>query len=65
MISPIYHRANEEPPTGAEAERRNLEAFREAWQRMGLVVIYPDQILDDWERQVVINVANRKYGQRG
>jgi poly(3-hydroxybutyrate) depolymerase len=64
-ISSIDHRANAEPPTGTEAERRNLEAFTEAWQRRGLVVIYPDQITDDWERQTVINVANAKYGKRG
>lgn len=65
LISSIYHRANGEPPTGHEAEIRNEEAFTRAWQQMGLVVIYPDQITDDWERQTVINVANRQYGQRG
>jgi hypothetical protein len=63
-ISSIYSQANGPAPVGEEAQRRNHEAFSNAWQRMGLIVIYPDQILDDWIRQAFINEATKQYGQR-
>lgn len=64
MISGIYHMANGEPPTGEEADRRNQEAFKRAWQMMGLIVIYPDSVTDDWTRQAFINEAEARYGKR-
>lgn len=64
-ISSIYHRANPDPPEGAEAQRRNREAFAAAWRQRGLLVIYPEDIADDWHRQAAINIANEAYGQRG
>ena len=64
-ISSIYHRANPDPPTGAEAQRRNREVFAAAWHQRGLLVIYPEDIADEWHRQAVINAAAGLYGQRG
>lgn len=63
-ISSIYSKANAEPPKGAEADRRNHEAYRDAWQRHGLIVIDPDTVLDDWTRQALINEAKKQYGER-
>lgn len=64
LTSNIYNQANADPPTGAEAERRNRNACVEAWHRHGLAVIDPQEVTDDWERQTVINIATRLYGQR-
>ncbi|WP_028955911.1 hypothetical protein [Sulfitobacter sp. 20_GPM-1509m] len=63
-ISSIYSRAHADPPTGAEAERRNQVAFQEAWQLHGLFCIDPTTIQDDWTRQVVVNLANQRYMKR-
>ncbi len=63
-ISGVYGMANAEPPTGAEADRRNHEAYRQAWQRLGLIVIDPDTVLDDWTRQALVNEAKKQYGER-
>jgi len=65
LVSNIYHKANAEPPTGAEAKRRNRDACAEAWQRHGLAVIDPIEIEDDWTRQKIINIAEQLYGKRG
>lgn len=65
LISSIYHKANAEPPKGAEAKRRNRDACAEAWQLYGLAVIDPTEIEDDWTRQAIINVAENLYGKRG
>lgn len=63
-ISPVYSCGPSDPPTGEEARRRTGNACRTAWQRYGLAVINPDEVLDDWERQVVINIASKLYGER-
>lgn len=64
-ISSIYHQKNGDAPIGAEAERRNLSLFCEAWRKRGLLVIDPEDVNNDYERQVLINVANQRYGRRG
>ncbi|TNE54820.1 MAG: hypothetical protein EP341_05665 [Sphingomonadales bacterium] len=63
-ISSIYNHGNADPPTGEEAQRRNREAFAQAWQSMGLIVIYPEQVLDDWIRQAFVNEATKQYGKQ-
>lgn len=63
-ISSIYHRANGDAPQGAEADRRNQEARKALWHSLGVVVIDPEDINNDWERQQVINQANKLYGHR-
>ncbi len=37
---------------------------RAAWRHQGVVVLRPDEVRDDWTRQVLINEANRLYGRR-
>lgn len=64
-ISRIYHQANGDAPTGAEAERRNAEARATAWHRLGLAIIDPTDIDDDWLAQAIINHATKLYGRRG
>lgn len=64
-ISRIYHMKNDDPPQGAEADRRNREARSEAWHKLGVAVIDPEDINDDWERQLVINIADKQFGRRG
>jgi hypothetical protein len=63
-ISGIYHRANGDAPQGAEASRRNFEAMKKLWHERGVAVIDPEQINDDWEKQQVINQAEKLYGKR-
>lgn len=63
-ISSIYHQKNDDPPLGAEAERRNREKYKEAWHKLGLLVIDPEDINDEWERQLLINRADKEYGRR-
>ncbi|CAN0355937.1 unnamed protein product, partial [Phaeothamnion confervicola] len=42
-----------------------LEEFRRrAWQMDGVACIKVDRINDDWERQVIVNVANKLFGER-
>lgn len=63
-VSRIYGMANAEPPTGSEAERRNREVFAKAWQSMGLIIVRPEDITDDWTRQAFINEAEKQHGKR-
>jgi hypothetical protein len=37
---------------------------RAAWLKQGVVMLRPEEILDPWTRQVVVNEANRLYGSR-
>lgn len=62
-ISSIYERG---PSEYAEERRRQevAEGSRRAWQERGIAMIEVDALLDDWERQMVINLANRLYGKR-
>ena len=36
-----------------------------AWRSRGVVLVNVDQLTDEWERQMLTNLANRIYGQRG
>lgn len=64
-ISPIYGLAPGDPPTGAEAERRNDEVRATAWRKHGLLVIDPEEIHDEWMRQGLINLGDKLFGRRG
>ena len=35
-----------------------------AWRQRGWFVIRIDRLTDDWERQIVTNIANKVYGKR-
>lgn len=65
LVSRVYHLAIADPPAGQEAERRNRAARAEAWHRLGLAIIDPADIHDDWLRQAITNEAERLYGKRG
>lgn len=64
LISNIYDMADGPPRSGREAEERNLAARRQAWHKLGLVVIDPEDINDEWLRQAVMNLADKQYGRR-
>jgi hypothetical protein len=49
----------------ANATPADLEAMRlRAWRYQGVVVLKPEEILDPWVRQLLINEAVRRYGPR-
>lgn len=45
-----------------EAHLRDMRAA--AWHRQNIAVIRLDDIANDFDRQHVINIANRLYGKR-
>ncbi len=65
LVSSIYHQANPQPPMGEEAQRRNRLAREAVWHGLGLAVLDPEDIADEWLRQAVINETQRLYGRRG
>lgn len=62
-ISSIYGQGPSE-----YAEQRRAQHVREqserAWQERGIAVIPVDELVSDWDRQAVTNIANRLYGGR-
>jgi hypothetical protein len=49
------------PPPDA----KELDAMaRRAWRERGIVILWPDRIRDDWDRQHVLNLAKNLYGPR-
>jgi hypothetical protein len=63
LVSSIYERG----PSEYEEQRRRqsvAENSRRAWQERGIAMIEVDELLDDWERQMVTNIANRIHGTR-
>ncbi len=54
-------RAVANSPTAADEV---LAMRRAAWRNQGVVVLRPEEVLDDWTRQALINEANRLYGRR-
>lgn len=63
-ISSIYARG---PSTRTEAQevRDTIEFRRRAWHELGLAVIDPADVTDEWVRQAIVNEATRKFGRRG
>ena len=63
LVSSIYHQG----PSGYDAEQRARHIRAQsckAWRERGMAMIAVDDLLDDWERQAVTNIANRMYGGR-
>lgn len=63
LVSSIYSKG----PSAYADERRArdvAEASKRAWHERGIAMIAVDDLLDDWERQTVINIAARLYGRR-
>lgn len=63
-ISGVYQQGPSDPPVGEEARRRNNDLKREAWHRFGLLVIDPEDVNNDFDRQQLINIANKMHGHR-
>jgi len=57
--SPIY------VGPGSAACHDPADLYRQAWKRFGLVVVDPEDLNNDFDRQHCINIANRLYGKRG
>lgn len=49
------------PPPDAKALE---EMARRAWRERGIVILWPERIRDDWDRQHLLNLANQFYGVR-
>lgn len=52
--------------SGKTKEQETAEALahrRAAWQ-LGLAMIWLDDVIDDWTRQVIENEATKQYGKR-
>ena len=63
LVSSIYHKG----PSVYEAERRRRlvrEQSEKAWRERGIAMIAVDDLVSDWDRQAVTNIANRLYGRR-
>lgn len=63
-ISPIYGRGPAVRSEGQELRDRD-EFRRRAWHELGLAILDPEDVADDWLRQGVTNEANRLFGRRG
>ena len=37
---------------------------RAAWKGRGVLILWVDQIADDWERQFLENIGSKTYGRR-
>jgi hypothetical protein len=49
----------------SEASPLELEDMRKrAWQQQGVVVLLPEEVIDPWLRQALVNEAERRYGRR-
>ena len=47
------------------ATEEELRAMRAAaWHKQGILVVSPEALRDDWERQCVTNIGNRLFGKR-
>ncbi len=47
------------------ADAKEMEAMaRRAWRERGIVILWPDKIRDEWDRQHVLNIAADLYGKR-
>ena len=63
LISGIYSKG----PSDYDAERRARiiqEQSQKAWRERGIAMIPVDDLVSDWDRQAVTNIANRLYGGR-
>jgi hypothetical protein len=64
-ISGVYGHGPDIEPSPDVKRQKAHEAKREAWQRHGVLMIDPEDINNDWDKQHVINIAEQFYGRRG
>jgi hypothetical protein len=65
MMGPAGYRsclARAQARTGPSDEDL-LTLRRAAWRQQGVIMIRPEDVRDDWTRQVLVNEANRLYGR--
>ena len=49
----------------SEPSPLDLQDMRKrAWQQQGVVVLQPEEVVDPWLRQALVNEAERRYGRR-
>ena len=49
----------------SESSPLELEEMRkQAWLRQGVVLLKPEEVVDPWLRQALVNEAERRYGRR-
>ena len=49
----------------SESSPLELQDMRKrAWQQQGVVVLQPEEVVDPWLRQALVNEAERRYGRR-
>lgn len=62
-VSSIYARGHRV----RDAEQEQADAFdlrRRGWHMHNIAAIRPEDVLDDLDRQLIINVADNLYGKR-
>ena len=52
-------------PTVAISEAELERMAARAWRDHGIVLLRPEDLPNPFDRQAVINVAERRYGKRG
>jgi hypothetical protein len=57
--SPLARHVRSEPSPLKLQEMR-----QHAWQQQGVVVLQPEEVVDPWLRQALVNEAVRRYGRR-
>ena len=63
MMERGMHRSRSGPT--APTDPKEMEAMaRRAWQERGIVILWPERIKDEWDRQHVLNIAHALYGKR-
>ncbi|MEM7797771.1 MAG: hypothetical protein AAF633_01160 [Chloroflexota bacterium] len=62
--SRIYSMGEAQTPPPEVQRRRVSDKKREAWHKHGLLVIDPEDVNDDWVRQMLINTGDKHYGRR-
>lgn len=56
---------NSRPQVQPAMDSKEMEAMaRRAWRERGIVILWPDKIKDEWDRQHVLNIAADLYGKR-
>ena len=64
-MSPVAPRSPLGRHVRSEPSPLELEDMRKlAWQQQGVVVLTPEEVVDPWLRQALVNEAVRRYGRR-
>ena len=64
-MSPAAPRSQLARHVRSEPSPLELEDMRKlAWQQQGVVVLQPEEVVDQWLRQALVNEAERRYGRR-